>query len=183
LGKKILKEKGKEMWKKIVLGVVIGVFVLTVSAGSIYAYQKSNIDSGHENTGNIFSIFERFRENKNITADETEYSEVNGSGKGSSGDCDFHQCPYGNEGDCDGSCQEYSYNNQNRNCYMYENSNSSNCGNPDACGQQYQANNQERNCYNIMNRDNYDQQGSKSNNSNTGGCGFNSSQGQKGKNK
>jgi hypothetical protein len=129
------------MWKKIVLGIVTGVFVLSVSAGSIYAYQKSSTGSN------------------------------------------FCKCPYGDEEECDGRCEQNSYNNQERNCYMYENSSSSNCGNPDACGQQKQASNQERNCYSIMNRENYNQQESKNINCDTEGCGFNTSQGQKGKNK
>jgi hypothetical protein len=34
--------KGREMWKKIVLGIIIGTVVLTVGAGGIYAYQKNS---------------------------------------------------------------------------------------------------------------------------------------------
>lgn len=170
------------MWKKIVIGIVTGVFVLTVSAGSIYAYQKNSTGSDLENAGNIFSFFERFKENKNFNAEGTGCGGSGGFGKGNPEDCDFSRCPYGDE-ECDGSCEQHSYNNQERNCYMYENSSSSNCGNPDACGQQNQASNQERNCYSIMNRENYNQQESKNINGDAEGCGFNAKQGQKGKNK
>jgi hypothetical protein len=171
------------MWKKIVIGIVTGIFVLTVSAGSIYAYQKSNTDAYQGNAWNIFSIFERFKENKNFTADETGYVGAGGFGKGSLKDCNFCQCPDGDEEECDGSCAQNLCNNQDRNCYMYKNSSSSNCSNPDACGQQNQASNQERNCYSIMNRENYNQQENKNINGDTGNCGFNAKQGQKGKNK
>ena len=171
------------MWKKIVLGIVTGVFVLSVSAGSIYAYQKSSTGSDQENAGNIFSIFEKIKENKNFTADETGYGGAGGFGKGSLKECNFCQCPDGDEEECGGNCAQNSCNNQGRNCYMYKKSSSSNCGNPDACGQQKQAINQERNCYSIMNRENYNQQEFKNINGDAEGCGFNASQGQKGKNK
>ncbi|MDD5659987.1 MAG: hypothetical protein PHR39_08290 [Actinomycetota bacterium] len=94
------------MWKKIMLGFIVGIVVLTVGAGTIYAYQK-NSD----------------KENAAITAKYTGYGKSMENRKMS--DCVNYDCTYEN-------CQNRYCKTEN-NCYCYSNGENGYCRQNNYC--------------------------------------------------
>lgn len=96
------------MWKKIVLGIIIGTVVLTVSAGGIYAFQRN------AGQGSDFLV-----ENYKESADFQPCAVLKCSGQGN---CTEANCPDGN---CDGDNCNNPGGELEKNCYRqnYENCN------------------------------------------------------------
>ena len=150
--------KGKEMIKKIVLGVIIGMVVLTVSAGGIYAYQNNS----DKKQGEVFSAT-----NKNGNAYRNNSVSIQDLSHNGNGICDPEECEeqaclqiqnrnYGsNTGQA--NC-ENNYLNQNRNlknnCNQYNNEN---------CFQ-----NQYNFCYQNTNQNHYNSQNCQADGQNSG---------------
>ena len=116
------------MLKKIILGIIIGMVVLTAGVGSIYAYQKNS------NTGNEAAI-------KNSTAYEANTNCTNANCTGAN-----------NEQYCnrENNCYQYNndengYQNQNNFCYRNNNENRSSSQNPGINGNNKEQNNNLKN--------------------------------------
>jgi len=103
------------MLKKIVLGIIIGVVVLTVGAGSIYAYQK-NSDTADGAT----RINNRLRESD---GECTNSSENRNQYRLQKEEPDSLNCPNENrfKNECDNENCTEQYQNRENNCYMQNN--------------------------------------------------------------
>ena len=122
------------MWKKIVLGIIIGIVVLTVSTGGIYAYQKDSNSNNGANTQskNSYGINSASCTEQYCTGSGKNISSENAS-KNKNGVCDPEDCLNQN---CKIENNRYRYNNgnayQNQNNFCYQNNsqnqyNSQNC--------------------------------------------------------
>ena len=147
------------MLKKIILGIIIGMVVLTAGVGSIYAYQKNS------NTGNEAAI-------KNSTAYEANTNCTNAKCTGANneqnclnqGQCDQLNCTNENclKQDCanencteqycnrENNCYQYNndgsgYQNQNNFCNRYNNENQCGSQNPGINGNNKEQNNNSKN--------------------------------------
>jgi len=108
--------KGKDMLKKIILGIIIGAVVLTAGAGGIYAYQK-NPNSADEVAITKSKSYETDCANSNFTGNENKQYRLQ------QGECDQLNCPKKdcpNQDCANEDCTEQ-YCNRESNCYRYNN--------------------------------------------------------------
>lgn len=134
------------MWKKIVLGIIIGAVVLTVGAGGIYAYQK-NSNSGNDiiaekykgyGKNNNFATPDGIGTEKNYAEQyclqEEECDQWGNSYRNCLNKyCEYENCLNQNQ-NMENNC--YRYNNgetgyQNQNTYCYRNNNRNQINNRD----------------------------------------------------
>jgi hypothetical protein len=103
------------MLKKIVLGIIIGAVVLTVGAGSIYAYQK-NPDTADGSTRINNRLRESDCENPNSSENRNQYRLQQEEPGGLN-------CPNENrfKNECDNENCTEQYQNRENNCYMRNN--------------------------------------------------------------
>ncbi len=103
------------MLKKIVLGIIIATVVLTVGAGSIYAYQK-NSDTADEVTRINNRLRESDCENPNSSENRNQYRLQQEESDGLNGP---NENRFKNE--CDNENCTEQYQNRENNCYMQNN--------------------------------------------------------------
>jgi len=104
------------MLKKIVLGIIIATVVLTIGAGSLYAYQK-NSDTADGVTRINSRLRESDCENPNSSENRNQY-------RLQQEEPDGLNCPNENrfKNECDNeNCTEEQYQNRENNCYMQNN--------------------------------------------------------------
>jgi len=103
------------MLKKIVLGIIIATVVLTVGAGSIYAYQK-NPDTADGATRINNRLRESDCENPNSSENRNQY-------RLQQEEPDGLNCPNENrfKNECDNENCTEQYQNRENNCYMQNN--------------------------------------------------------------
>jgi len=147
------------MWKKIILGIVISVVVLTISAGAIYAFQKNTPEDENDIvkpkgyafaaagcSGLKFSSETIKTQQKNICPNCDNENCANSICTGEN--C---QCLNNNNGNCPGvNCNEEC--NQERNCNMEKNGYCTQEANMEGFCHQYKNTNQ---CKSSDNETNY----------------------------
>lgn len=108
--------KGKDMLKKIILGIIIGAVVLTIGAGSIYAYQKNYVPADEFATTKSYSFVSGNKISDSTVNKNKQYCFQQGKSEQlnfPNDDCPKQVCANKN-------CTEQ-YCNRINNCYRYNN--------------------------------------------------------------